>query len=279
MTTCDVCGAAGAPLGYAGLLTCPDCTHVWADLSIGADALRGLYQREYFFGAEYGDYVRDRRILEKNFSARLATLRRFVTAAHQRLFEVGCAYGFFLTQARSVFASVQGIDVSDDAARYAREELGLDVRSGDLIETDLGDSTFDVACLWDTIEHLASPRRYIETLAAHMPANGLIAITTGDISSFNARWQKGRWRLIHPPTHVHYFSRRSLEMLLERCGFRVLHVEHCGFHRSVSVMIHNVLALRWGWRRADALLQRLLPARFDVYVNLYDIMYIVAERR
>lgn len=278
MKSCEVCDTPGEALGYAGLLCCPRCSHVWADLSLGTEALARLYQRSYFFGDEYGNYVDDRRIIEKNFAGRLATLRRFLTPAHRHLFEVGCAYGFFLNAARPLFASVQGIDVSEDAVQYAAREFGVSVLQGDLLKAELP-PVIDVACLWDTIEHLATPREYLDAVAARMPAGALIAITTGDIASFNARRQKARWRLIHPPTHVHYFTRQSLCQLLERCGFRVVHVEHPGVYRSVTGMIHNVVSLKWQRPRLGAWLQRLVPARLDLYLNLYDIMYIVAERR
>ena len=279
MTVCEVCDGAGAEVGYAGLRRCAACSHVWADLSLDAEAIQQLYQRSYFFGDEYGNYLDDRRIIEKNFAGRLATLRRFLTPIHRRLFEVGCAYGFFLNAAQSSFESVRGIDVSEDAARYAREELGLAVTSGDLLAADLTGQALDVACVWDTIEHLATPRRYLETLAAHMPAGSLLAITTGDIGSLNARFQKGRWRLIHPPTHLHYFTRQSLSQLLDRCGFRVVHVEYCGNYRSLGGMFHNLVGLRWGWPRLGGWLQRVTPQGLDLYLNLHDIMYIVAERR
>ncbi len=279
MTRCDVCDADGTGVGYAGLRRCGACSHVWADLSLDPEAIQRLYQRSYFFGDEYGNYLEDRRIIEKNFAGRLATLRRFLTASHRRLFEVGCAYGFFLNAARSLFESVRGIDVSEDAVRYATRELGLDVSCGDLLAADFSGQTFDVVCMWDTIEHLAAPRRYIETVAAHMPPGALIAVTTGDIGSLNARVQKGRWRLIHPPTHLHYFTRRSLSALLERCGFRVIHVEYCGVYRSLGGMLHNLVALRGRWPRLGAWLQRAAPSGLDVYLNLHDIMYIVAERR
>ena len=279
MTTCEICAGPGAELGYAGLRRCANCTHVWADLSIHPEAIQRLYQRSYFFGDEYGNYLDDRRIIEKNFAGRLATLRRFLTASHRRLFEVGCAYGFFLNAARGLFDSVRGIDVSEDAVRYATGELGLEATRGDLLAADPSGQTFDVACMWDTIEHLATPRRYIEVLSAHMPPGGLIAITTGDVGSLNARIQKGRWRLIHPPTHLHYFTRQSLTQLLERCGFRVVHVEYCGVYRSLGGMLHNLAAARGRWPRLGSWLQRAVPSGVDVYLNLHDIMYIIAERR
>jgi SAM-dependent methyltransferase len=276
---CDVCGGNGTPLGYAGLRRCADCSHVWADLALDPEAVRRLYQRGYFFGDEYSNYIGDRRIIEKNFAARLSTLRRFVTAAHKSVFEIGCAYGFFLNAARASFAEVGGMDVSEDAVRFATAELGLAVSCGDVVTADLSSRRFDVVCLWDTIEHLAAPRRYIEAVAPAMPSGSLIAITTGDIGSLNARLQKGRWRLIHPPTHLHYFTKQSLTRLLDRCGFSVVHVEYCGAYRSIGGMLHNIVALRWGWARLGDWLRRVVPARLDVYLNMYDIMYIVAERR
>ncbi len=279
MTACEVCGGEGSPLDYAGLRRCAACSHVWADLSIETEAIHRLYQRSYFFGDEYSNYLEDRRIIEKNFAGRLTTLRRFITSSHRRLFEVGCAYGFFLNAARESFASVQGIDVSEDAVRFASQELGLNVSCGDWLNADLSGQVFDVVCLWDTIEHLAAPRRYLEKASACMPPGSLMAITTGDIGSLNARLQKGRWRLIHPPTHLHYFTRRSLTRLLEGCGFRIVHVEYCGVYRSVRGMVHNLVSLGWQWPRVGAWLMRVVPPRLDAYVNLQDIMYIVAERR
>ena len=279
VTTCEVCGATGADVGYAGLLRCANCSHVWADLAIDAAAIERLYQRGFFFGDGYNDYLADRRVTEKNFAARLATLRRFMTASHRRLFEIGCAYGFFLNAARDVFQSVSGIDVSDDAVRFATQELRLDVTRADWLDVDASGKAFDVLCMWDTIEHLAAPRRYLEKASACMPAGSLIAITTGDISSLNARIQKRRWRLIHPPTHLHYFTLQSLTQLLAQCGFRVVHVEYCGVYRSVRGMVHNLVSLGWQWPRLGGWLTRMVPPRLDVSLNLRDIMYIVAERR
>lgn len=279
MTVCEVCDGEGQLVGYAGLRRCATCSHMWADLSIDADAISRLYQRSYFFGDEYSDYLADRRIIEKNFAGRLQTLRRFLTKAHTRLFEIGCAYGLFLNAARPNFDTAEGIDISDDAVRYARDEFHLAVSQGDLLDADLSGRQFDVVCMWDTIEHLARPRKYLEAVAPHMAAGALVAITTGDIGSLNARFQKGRWRMIHPPTHLHYFTRQSLIRLLDRCGFDVVHVEHCGVYRSLSGMLHNLATLRWKQPRLGEWFQRTMPKGLDLYLNLYDIMYIVAKRR
>lgn len=248
-------------------------------MAIDDAALRALYDRNYFFGEEYTNYLDDLPMARRNFTARLRGLEPFLTPAHQRLIEVGCAYGIFLDLARSRFDHVSGIDISDDAIAYARERLGLEVQCADLLQVDLGASRYDVACLWDTIEHLREPDRYLARLSEHMADGAMLALTTGDIGSVNARFRRERWRLIHPPTHLHYFTQRSMRRMLDRLGFDVVAMTHCGVSRSLGSIADGVLRLRWGFDRAAGMVRSLPLSSIPVYLNLYDVMYVVARKR
>lgn len=261
---------------FDGLLTsCGVCGHVWAEVDDAA--LPSLYSHEYFHGVEYGDYLADRPALERNFAARLHTLDRFLQPGHRRLLEVGCAYGVFLEQASHRFETATGIDISDDAVAHARSR-GLDARQGDLVAADWRDERFDVVCAWDTVEHLGRPDRYVRAAADLMTGGGLLALTTGDIGSLNARWRGRHWRLIHPPTHVHYFSVETMRRLLDRNGFDLVHVEHPGVYRSIGNMLHNV-AGRWGLHRAGEWAARSALGRSQMYLNLFDVMFVIARKR
>lgn len=281
MTTCIVCDANRASPIYGGLLAqCGTCGHVWADVEMGPEQLRALYGYEYFHGEEYSDYLADRRAIERNFASRLAMLERFCEpATHRKLLEIGCAYGLFLDLARSRFDHVAGIDITDEGVRFARSTLGLDVMQGDLVTTDWTGHSYDVVCAWDTIEHLERPDEYVRIAASLMPPGGLLALTTGDIGSLNARVRGDHWRLIHPPTHLHYFSVPTMTRLLERFGFEVVHLEHCGAFRRVGNMLHNVIALRWGQHRLGTRLAQSWVGRIQFYVNLFDVMYVIARKR
>lgn len=280
LSRCVACTSARTRPTYAHLFQCADCGHVWADVDLPDAALQKLYGRGYFHGEEYSDYTADRTDAEANFARRMQTLDRFLDPArHTRLFELGCAYGFFLNAVRGRFAAIDGIDVSDDAVRFARDELKLPVRHGDLLAADLGGRQYDLVCMWDTIEHLRRPDQYVQILSRHLAPGGVLALTTGDISSLNARVKRGRWRLIHPPTHVHYFSRGSIARLLDRSGIDVVHVEHCGFSRSVGGMIDGLLRLRWGLDGLSAWLMRRSFARRSLYMDLGDIMYVIGVKR
>lgn len=199
------------------------------------------------------------------------------------MFEEEEVVGAFHAELRRVLSSLEGwtstIDVTEDGVRHAREVLGLDVIRGDLLSHDFGDRRFDVVCLWDTIEHLPRPDLFIERLAESTESGALLAVTTGDIGSLNARLAGRRWRLIHPPTHLHYFTRGSLLRLLHRHGFEPVHDRSCGFYRSADFTAWNLLALRWGMRPVYEALAKLRLTRFDFYLDLGDIRYVVARRR
>lgn len=278
MMECIICKHKETRPLYQGILKCQNCGHVFADLGLSDEELFELYRKNYFFGEEYSDYVADKKIIQKNFELRFKVLQKFLKASHRSLFEIGSAYGFFLDLVRNRFAKVQGIDITEDGVRYAREELKLDVIKADLLKHELDGQKFDVVCMWDTVEHLRDPHLYIEKISQQMEPGSLLTITTGDIESLNARFKKAKWRLIHPPTHIHYFSKKSLNRMLENYGFEVIYNRYCGFSRSVDNVAYNVLVLRHKSPKLYNLLKKMRLTGFDFYLNMYDIMYVVARK-
>lgn len=277
---CIVCNGSVADSIYPGIVKCQDCGYIYADLDMDQKEFEKLYNSGYFAGEEYLDYLADKAVIQRNFVDRLQTLKQFVDPIqHRSLMEVGSAYGFFLELAAKEFDHVVGIDVTSEGVKHSREVLGLNARCADLESWDFEGREFDVACMWDTIEHLRSPDKYLKRIAEHMPEGGLLTITTGDIDSWVARWRKNRWRLIHPPTHAHYFSKISMTRLLDFYGFEVVHFEHCGFYRSVDNIAYNLLVLRSKFPWIYKLLKSTSLTSWDLYTNLYDIMYVIARRR
>jgi hypothetical protein len=133
--------------------------------------------------------------------------------------------------------------------------------------------------MWDTIEHLARPDLYLAKAAALVPPGGVIAISTGDVGSLVARLRGARWRQIHPPTHLHYFSRDTLGRLLAAHGLDVCHVEYDGLYRSVDTMAFIVLTIKHRQEALYRLLKRLRLLDWNLYLNLFDTMVVVARKR
>jgi 2-polyprenyl-3-methyl-5-hydroxy-6-metoxy-1,4-benzoquinol methylase len=277
---CAACDSTSNESIFGGLLHCRHCGHAFAPPAATDENLAAIYTESYFAGEEYHNYLADKEVAQRNFRSRLRVLKRLTDSArHQRLFEVGCAYGFFLEAAKDSFASVQGVDVSNAAVSYARNNLGLDAACADFLHYDLVGREIDVACMWDTIEHLAHPDLYIAKLAHHMNTGALIAITTGDFGSLNARVRRTKWRLMHPPSHAHYFSIASMSTMLNRFSFDTVYARHCGYYRSLRSMAYGVFVQKHGDTHALDVLNRLGVGGFPLYLNLFDIMYVIARKR
>jgi 2-polyprenyl-3-methyl-5-hydroxy-6-metoxy-1,4-benzoquinol methylase len=279
-TLCIVCGGTYAPSRrLPGLVQCNECGFLSADLRIPDEELPVLYGEAYFKGEEYLDYMAEEPSLRRNFRNRLATLKTIAPhLACCDLLEIGCAYGFFLEEATQWVRSASGIDISTEPIRFAAQERGVEASQGDYLSLELG-RKFDVIAMWDTIEHLNYPHIFIDKIARDLKPGGLLALTTGDIGSLVARLQGRHWRLIHPPTHLHYFSAATISEILRQKGFEVLHLSHPGNSRSLRAALYFITVLQMKRKGLYDALQGSRIFNWHLTVNLFDIMYVIARRQ
>jgi SAM-dependent methyltransferase len=275
-SACLVCGAGAFEPRFEILRRCRSCGFVTARIDGTPDARR-LYGDGYFRGEEYLDYRADEAFFKKSFRPRLREVLRRTPGG--RLLEIGSAYGFFLDLAKEHF-DVVGFEVNEAGARHAREAFGVDVRTDDFLaaSADQIGAPVDVAVMWDVIEHLERPDRFVARIAEISRPGALLYVTTGDAGSALARWRGRKWRMIHPPTHLHYFSRSTLSRLLANHGFRVIETRAIGVARSLRQVFYSILVLRM---RRPAFYQscsRFLPPEWGFTLNTYDIMQVIAER-
>lgn len=259
-----------------GLIQCENCGFITTDLSLSAEEIKKMYSQDYYHGEEYADYIADKEIIQKNFKKRLRTVQKYLENPEKKNpFEIGCAYGFFLQVAAQTFQKVAGFDISDEEVQYAQKQLKQEAYAGDFLENRINEK-YHIVCLWDTIEHLEKPELYIEKANEMLEDQGLICITTGDISSLNARVRGEKWRQIHPPTHLHYFSKYTLHMLLERKGFRVLETSYPANALSMNTVLYTLLCRKSNHEWLYNLFNNIGITKWNININLHDFMFVIA---
>jgi SAM-dependent methyltransferase len=249
-------------------------------MDIDPEILKSTYTENYFKGEEYVDYLRDKNILQTNFRKRLQKIFRLVPSSQiTKAVEIGCAYGFFAEELQKALpaTSYSGYDVVPEAVSYGREQLRQNVFCGDFMEASLDKDHTDVF-MWDVIEHLPDPDRFIAKAAECLVPGGRIHITTGDIGRLLPRLQKEKWRMIHPPSHLHYFSLETLTKLLEAKGFRVISVSYPPVYRSIRLIWYSLFMLRKKYPAFIGRLYELIPERMNIAMNTFDIMFVIAEK-
>ncbi|MGQ0712304.1 MAG: class I SAM-dependent methyltransferase [Gemmatimonadaceae bacterium] len=246
-------------------------------------ALEALYSASYFTagGFEgYPDYVGDEPVHRQQARHYLHDLAR-VGARAGTLLDIGCAAGFFLDEARRAGWRVGGCDVSDYAARYAREHLALDVVQGHFVDAELPVGSVDVATLWSVIAHVPNPRAVERRLYELVRPGGLVAIETSNYRSTVARLLGSRWHLCSPPSVMYYHTRRSLQTLFASSRWRMI-----AFRRAVKwISVEHALS-RLEHRAGASVVARALgrlrsrvPATLSVPYALGDIVFVAFQRR
>ena len=280
MIACPVC-AWHCNERFPGLYSCQSCGHMFAPLAdLEPQFFEKLYGRDYFYGDEYADYLADAELHRRNARLHLSTLLDAMGKGRERgaMLEVGCAYGFFLREAFERGFDAEGIDISPDATEYARQH-GLRARNVtlDAFEPNI---RFRVACMWDTIEHLPKPMDALTRLGELVEPGGWLAVSTGDLSSYIATLRGPKWRMIHPPTHVHYFTKSSIRKALDYAGFDLVAIEHAGQFRSLPSVVRNIGALQHrDVHRTVRLLETMPIVGVPIYSNLRDVMTVIGQRR
>jgi SAM-dependent methyltransferase len=198
----------------ADIVRCRDCGHMQVDPFPPEEALReayGVAESDEYVLEEEGQRETARRLLE-----RLERHSRRGTLA-----DLGCWTGFLLAEARTRGWEPLGVEPSEFASAYARERLGLPVIRATLDEAELPAGRCSAVVMADVIEHLTDPGAALDRVAAALVPGGALCLVLPDAGSVLARALGRRWWSVIP-THVQYFTRDSLRILLARHGFRVL---------------------------------------------------------
>lgn len=125
--------------------------------------------------------------------------------------DAGCGVGYGSAFLATTARSVVGIDDSEDAVDYAQERYArpnVEFELGDVQALDRPDSSFDVVCAFEVIEHLADQEAFIREARRVLRPGGTFLLSTPMVSD-NARAPKS-------PHHTRELAPADLEGLLGR---------------------------------------------------------------
>jgi SAM-dependent methyltransferase len=236
--SCPVCGGTGGKtLGRFPGKTyrrCPRCGMVYM---LRPSPPPVEYGGDYFFAAykkQYGKtYLEDFPNLTAAGKKRLGRMIPLLGPSGKgRLLDIGCAYGPFLAAAGDAGFSPMGIDASEDAVRYVRENLGIPAKRGFFPDPSLAleNESFDAVSLWYVIEHFEDPAGTLEEINRILRPGGVLAFSTPSFSGISRRRSPGRFLEKSPPDHWTIWTPRSCGRILAKFGFKLKKRTVTGHH-------------------------------------------------
>jgi len=240
------------------VVRCLGCGLVYVTPRLDAEALHRHYNSgessriQYYLDVEVAD--------RRSFAEVLERAERLVPPGE--LLDVGPNVGTCMAVARERGWTVHGVEINAEAVRYCREARGLDVIAGTLEPGTYPPGRFDVVLMGDVIEHVASPKDLMRTVARILRPGGAVLISTPDISGWAARLLQ-----VKPVEHIHYFDARTMERLLREVGLEPVSLEPLDRYHDLTAMVHSTTC--GGLFRALAPVFRIAHRLFgDVVVKL-----------
>ncbi len=166
-----------------------------------------------------------RQFISLRYKAR-AVLKRMQFEANQtyNVLEIGCATGDFLLELRRqspASLNVMGIEVSEKAARYARQENELNVFQGELLTVDVAEQQ-DLIVMWHTLEHIHRLNETLDKIYTLLKPNGTFMTAMPNLDSLDAAHYGKYWVGLDAPRHLYHFTPKSFAALLKKHSLAIV---------------------------------------------------------
>lgn len=136
--------------------------------------------------------------------------------------DIGCSAGHFLYVLRDYVQECIGIEFNKENAKFVNEKLGIKVYTEPIEKTDLSLNSFDLITVFQTLEHIEDPIKFLTKIHKYLKPEGFLCIEVPNIqdaliSVFNIESYSDFY---FKEPHLFYYSPKTLSLVLGKSGFR-----------------------------------------------------------
>lgn len=234
MTECEICKSKIINLKFrlnnATFYKCHDCKVIWKAPRAELEETEKYYKEKYssiFEGEAFGGhrnpfYFKALKEINRKRKGRM-------------LLDVGCGSGQFLKLAKSHGWKACGVELSQEACKFLKDEGEVKVLYGNLFEARFQKDSFDVITLWNVLDHLYYPKKTLSEVYNILKINGLVGIRIPNAlyqtkaNSIYIKFQS-LFRLMKIKSisvfHEFAFTPRAIKNFLKMAGFKDIEIKN-----------------------------------------------------
>ena len=228
------------------LVECAACSHVWLNPRPTIKSLPIIYPKSYY-SYTYEDEINPVAVKGKEIldNLKFKGILRHLGAKPDSFVDVGCGTGRFLhLMAKKGLAKdkIYGIELDEsivkDLIPSGYTIIPKRVEDCDTIPTH----SIDLITMFHVIEHVDDPATVIDQFSEWLSPNGILAMETPNINSFDAKLFKNKyWGGHHIPRHWNLFRPETITQLLASKGFEVIDIQYQTGHYFWMQSFYNYL--------------------------------------
>jgi 2-polyprenyl-3-methyl-5-hydroxy-6-metoxy-1,4-benzoquinol methylase len=143
------------------------------------------------------------------------------TTQKGRILDIGAGIGAFLNEMKQKGWDIEGVEPDYGARQQARNLFAINLKpTPELYQLPHG--SYDAITLWHVLEHVEPLQDYVAQLKKLLTPNGRIFIAVPNYTSLDADLYGNRWAAYDVPRHLYHFTPRSIEVLVEKHGMKII---------------------------------------------------------
>lgn len=231
------------------VVICEECGFVFASHSLNEDALYKYYQKNELYNDSNTNLTQSSG-LQKKAQQQLKFTLKHIKKEPFSLLDIGCSVGTTLNHFnKNANCICEGLDPSQICSTSAKEQFGIDVKVGNLLEISKSiKKKFDVVSMSHVFEHLDNLNEALTAVKTVLRADGLLYIEVPSAEHFTGHTTEpfGSFSF----EHLNFFTKTSLRYLMSLNNFIPVDIEI--FSNSTGIMPHYpVLATLWRKAKPD----------------------------
>jgi 2-polyprenyl-3-methyl-5-hydroxy-6-metoxy-1,4-benzoquinol methylase len=254
------------------IIKCNECNFVYLNPRPDVESISKFYVFENY--DPFVDISSAKSILSKIY----VYLREFTVSWKRKqiekikksgfILDFGCGTGEFLKEMENNNWKIFGVEKDENAVKYAREKLNLEVFSNSEFRILNSELKYDVITLWHSLEHIHNLKETIELLHSLLKQDGLMCIALPNIDSLDARFYKNKWIALDAPRHLYHFTPQSIQKFLNNSGFEIIKYQQM----PLDVFYNTLMTEKLFWNDKSIfyksfLLGRAILLGFTSYIN------------
>lgn len=204
------------------VVICKTCGLIYLNPRWSNESYSHFYKENYRrFMGESDKSLSEVALMQRIHGSKILSFCSDFLQSGSSVIDIGCSAGGVLWLFREAKAChVVGVEPSVKESAYARERLRIQVRTELFEQVKLPESSFDLAIMTQTLNHLLDPFGQLEHIRNLLKPKGKLFVEVRNFPEYS--------KISRRPTqvdHVYYFTPETLECMLRKVGFEPLRTE------------------------------------------------------
>ena len=210
-------------------LECQNCKTIYASPRPTAEMLNDYYlhSQNYQFWCEHVFPASEETRRDHIVIPRVDQIEQYSNSLNIKkdvFIEIGAGFGTLCqeVQKKSLFKKTIAIEPSPSLAEKCRER-GIEVIEQTIELIDTSAINADAIASFETIEHVFDPQEFILSCSSLLNTNGLLFLSCPNMMGLDTIILREKSKSVGGE-HINMFNPESLEILLSRCGFKIIDI-------------------------------------------------------